>query len=72
MILSGILDTQLKEMDAVLSQNGFVLLKTLQEGQWVSLLAEKRNNPCIEFLLTGKNYTMTAAACAFSAQGRTT
>lgn len=41
MILSGILDTQLKEMDAVLSQNGFVLLKTLQEGQWVSLLAEK-------------------------------
>lgn len=42
MILSGILDTQLKEMDAVLSQNGFVLLKTLQEGQWVSLLAEKK------------------------------
>jgi len=42
LILSGILDTQIEEMTAALTKSGFEITQTLQEGEWIGLLAEKK------------------------------
>jgi ribosomal protein L11 methyltransferase len=41
-LLSGVLKNDEKNLTSVIQQNGFKLIKTIQKGDWIAILAEKR------------------------------